>query len=87
MDVAVTELRARLSHWLGRVRNGDEVVVTDRGVPVARIVGLDSSSIIESLHEQGVIAKPALPDRPTATGRPRPTPRRAVSDLVGEQRR
>ena len=87
MDVAVTELRARLSHWLGRVRNGDEVVVTDRGVPVARIVGLDSSSSLESLHEQGVIARPARPDRPPATGRPRPTPRRAVSERVSEQRR
>ena len=87
MDVAVTELRARLSHWLGRVRNGDEVVVTDRGVPVARIVGLDSRRAIESLHEQGVIARPARLDRPAATGRPRPTPRRPVSERVGEQRR
>lgn len=87
MDVAVTELRAHLSHWLGRVRNGDEVVVTDRGVPVARIVGLDGSSIVETLHEQGVIARPERPDRPTATGRLRPQPRRSVSDRVGEQRR
>lgn len=87
MNVAVTELRARLSHWLGRVQNGEEVVVTDRGVPVARILGLDSSSAIESLHAHGVIAGPARPDRPAATSRPRPTPSRPISDLVGEQRR
>lgn len=87
VDVAVTDLRARLSHWLAQARNGEEVVVTDRGVPVARLVGLDSSPILESLHERGIIARPALTDRPTATGRSLPRPRRPLSDAVSEQRR
>ena len=87
MDVAVTELRASLSHWLDRVRDGDEVVVTERGVPVARILGVDATSMIESLTEQGVIARPVRGDRPPATGRYRPRPGRPVSELVSEQRR
>ncbi len=87
VDVAVTELRARLSHWLDRARNGDEVVVTDRGVPVARILGIDGATTIESLQQQGIVARPTRQDRPKATGRPLPRSRRPVSDLVSEQRR
>ena len=37
MDVAITELRANLSLWLDEARSGHEVVITDRGVPVARL--------------------------------------------------
>jgi prevent-host-death family protein len=43
MDVPVTELRAHLSEWLDRVRSGDEVVVTDRGIPVARLLGMSAT--------------------------------------------
>ena len=87
MDVAVAELRANLSHWLDRVRGGDEVVVTDRGVPVARILGVDAAPIVESLAQQGIISKPTRPRRTTATGRTRARSARPVSDLVSEQRR
>jgi len=76
-----------LSHWLDRARNGDEVVVTDRGVPVARILGIDGATTIETLQQRGIVARPTRQDRPKATGRPRPRSRRPVSDLVSEQRR
>ena len=87
MDVAVTEFRARLSHWLERVRDGQEVVVTDRGVPVARLLGVDTASTIESLTARGVIARPARGDRPAEANRRRPRARRPVSEFVSEQRR
>lgn len=86
MDVAVTELRAHLSEWLERARGGKEIVVTDRGVPVARILGVTAAPKLEELTNQGVIAKPARPDRPTATGRARPRSRRPLADIVSEQR-
>jgi prevent-host-death family protein len=86
MDVAVSELRAHLSEWLERARNGREIVVTDRGVPVARILGLTSASALERLTEQGIISRPTDPERPMATGRRRPHARRPVSDIVSEQR-
>ncbi|MBX9579621.1 MAG: type II toxin-antitoxin system prevent-host-death family antitoxin [Gemmataceae bacterium] len=35
--VSVSKLKARLSEWLGSVRAGRTVVVTDRGKPIARI--------------------------------------------------
>jgi prevent-host-death family protein len=87
MDVAVSELRANLSHWLERVREGDEVVITERGVPVARIIRLATASTLERLTRQGIITRPARPGRPVASGRRRPRPRRPVADIVSEQRR
>ena len=38
MRAGVAELKARLSRYLERVKAGHEVVVTDRGQPVAKIV-------------------------------------------------
>ncbi|MGE0879826.1 MAG: type II toxin-antitoxin system Phd/YefM family antitoxin [Acidimicrobiia bacterium] len=86
MDVAVTELRGQLSSWLARARDGEDVVVTDRGVPIVRLVGIDASMLIERLTEQGVIAKPITARRPRASGRTRPVPRHSVADRVSEQR-
>lgn len=37
VTVGVAELKAKLSEYLARVRQGEEVVVTDRGRPVARL--------------------------------------------------
>jgi prevent-host-death family protein len=87
MDVAVSELRAHLSEWLERARSGEDVVVTDRGTPVARLVGVSSATTLERLTSEGVISRPAAPARPSATGRPRVTAGGSVSDLVAEQRR
>jgi prevent-host-death family protein len=87
MDVAVTELRANLSHWLACVREGEELVVTDHGLPVARLTGLDTTTTLEQLTESGVIAKPASRNRPQAAGRKKPKARRSISDRVSEGRR
>lgn len=87
MDVAVSDLRAHLSEWLERARGGEEVVVTERGVPVARLLGVAATATLERLAAEGVIGRPERTQRTTATGRPRPRPRRPVSELVSEQRR
>lgn len=87
MDVAVTDLRAHLSEWLDRARAGGEVVITDRGVPVARLLGLTATATLERLTVEGVIGRPASARRPTASGRSRPRPRRPLSEIVSDQRR
>jgi prevent-host-death family protein len=87
VDVAVTELRANLSMWIARARAGEQVVITDHGVPVATLIGVDAAGALERLTNDGVIARPVNPRRPTATGASRPRPRRPVSDAVGDQRR
>jgi prevent-host-death family protein len=86
VEVSVTELRAHLSDWLDRARAGGEVVITDRGIPVARLAALDSAGTLERLTAEGVIGK-ATAQRPVAAGRSRPRPRRPVSDRVSDQRR
>lgn len=87
MDVPVTELRAHLSEWLDRVRSGDEVVVTDRGIPVARLLGMSATGTLQRLAADGVIGRDVSVPRPTATGRPRPTAHRPIADIVSDQRR
>jgi prevent-host-death family protein len=87
MDVAITELRANLSLWLDQARSGHEVVITDRGVPVARLMGLNTTATLERLTAEGVISRPESTQRPTATGSIRPRPRRPLSDRVSEDRR
>lgn len=86
MEVSVTELRAHLSDWLDRARAGGEIVITDRGTPIARLAALDSAGTLERLTAEGVIGRATAP-RPVATGRSGPRPRRPVSDRVGDQRR
>jgi len=87
MDVAVSELRAELSRWIASAREGNDVVITDRGMPVAKIVALDSTPILERLTNDGIIARPIQPSRPVAGDRPKPKPKRSVSEIVSEQRR
>ena len=49
VDVPVSALRAELADWIERVRRGEEVVVTDRGTPVARLIAVDTAPMLERL--------------------------------------
>jgi prevent-host-death family protein len=50
--VSVTELKARLSAFLDIVRKGDEVLVTDRGRPIARLAPVTGARSAEGRHEE-----------------------------------
>jgi prevent-host-death family protein len=56
---AVSELKARLSEFLGQVKAGSEVLITDRGKPVARLIPISGSSMgkesLSALEKQGLI--------------------------------
>lgn len=41
---SVTELKANLSRYLRMVRRGSEVQVLERGVPIARLVGMERAT-------------------------------------------
>jgi prevent-host-death family protein len=41
--VSVSELKANLSRYLDMVQRGSEVQVLERGVPIARLVGLEAN--------------------------------------------
>jgi prevent-host-death family protein len=45
MEVGVRELRNHLSRYLDRVRDGDELVVTDRGRAIARVVPVGAERV------------------------------------------
>ena len=53
--VGIRELKAKLSEYVSRAANGEQIVVTDRGKPVARLVGLEGASMIERGIEEGWI--------------------------------
>ena len=56
---AVSELKARLSEYLNQVKAGMEVLITDRGKPVARLVPLsrseDFKESLAHMEKQGLI--------------------------------
>lgn len=87
MDVAISTLRAELSGWIEHVQAGEEVVITERGIPVARLLPIDTAPLIERLTQQGVLGKPRRAARPDAQAVVRARAADSVSDLVSEQRR
>ena len=62
-QIPVAQLKARLSEILRRVRAGNELIVTDRGVPVARLVPMGTAPDAEALIRDGLARGPqqALP--------------------------
>ena len=55
--VSIRELKSRLSHYLRLTRKGESVVITDRGVPIGRIVpvGQDLEQKIEAMRAAGLV--------------------------------
>ena len=85
MEVGIRELRNHLSRYLDEVRNGEEIVVTDRGRAVARLVPLSGERKIDRLIAEGRVT-PAENRGPRTV--PKPVPfRGSVSDLLRDERR
>ncbi len=64
--VGVRELKNRLTHYLRRTKQGEEVIITERGKPIAVIQPIQSAAPVTSLQArlaklaaQGLIALPA----------------------------
>ncbi len=49
--VSISDLKARLSAFLDIVRNGEEVLVTDRGRPVARLMPIQGDEHDDAQRE------------------------------------
>ena len=83
MTVGIRELKAKLSEYVSRAASGEQIVVTDRGRPVARLVGLEGVSAIERGIEEGWIT-------PAARTRLGPAQRfaapRSIADVLDEDR-
>lgn len=80
------ELKNQLSRYLSRVQAGEEVVVTERGRPVARLVAIDQpTDRLADLVASGLVCPPQRSTRRRPSKRI--TPAAPVSDLVADQRR
>lgn len=79
MEVPVSALRAELRSWIERARAGEEVVVTERGVPVARLTGVATADLVTELTRDGLLTPPST-ERPQHAGAPVPAeaPERTV---------
>jgi prevent-host-death family protein len=84
MEVGVRELRNHLSRYLDRVRGGEELVVTDRGRAIARVLPVGAERTLDRLIAEGVVTPARQSDRRRAS--PMKTAG-TVSDLVADQRR
>lgn len=85
-EVGVAQLRRELKDWLDRAQAGDEVVVTDRGRPIARLSGIETTSLLEQLTADGQLSRPRHDRRPTARGRQRVPATDEVSASVTTER-
>jgi prevent-host-death family protein len=61
-SAAIAVLKARLSRYLDRVKAGEEVVVTERGRPIARIVpirpaGDEEEAQLADLERKGLLRR------------------------------
>ena len=50
ITVSVKELKNRLTQHLRRVKQGEKVIITDRGKPIALIQPIQSAAPVESLQ-------------------------------------
>lgn len=85
-EVGVALLRRVLKDWLERAQSGDEVVITERGRPVARLSGIDVAPLLDQLTERGQISGAPRAARPTFRGRRRVEADGNVADLVVAER-
>ena len=91
-SAAIAELKSSLSRYLARVKAGEEILITERGKPVAKIVPLrrDASSIPDyllDLERAGAIrlGKNRLPASFWRLPRPNDPKGRALRALVEER--
>ena len=64
VTVGIRELRAKLSSYLDRVKAGEDVVVTERGRPVARISAPDGMDTLARLIAEGRVTPAKRPKTP-----------------------
>jgi len=89
---AISELKASLSEYLSRVKAGEEVLIMDRGKPVARIIPLrrertDIPASLLGLERAGKvrIGTGLLPAEFWTLPRPQDKKGRALGELMRER--
>jgi prevent-host-death family protein len=86
MEVGVRELRDNLSKWIARAKRGQDILITERGKPVARLTHVEESPALERLIAKGIVT-PARNPKTKIRRSDLVKTKGSVSDLVKEQRR
>jgi prevent-host-death family protein len=87
MEVSVTAFRGDLRKWLSLARAGEDVVITERGAPVARLSGIDIEARLAELVRERKATLPSSPRSSAPVRGGRQKPGGSVSELLVEQRR
>lgn len=86
MEVPFTEFKASLMKYVDSAKGGEDVIITHKGAPVARLTGVASTDLLTSLAADGLITLPAedraVPRLPQAEAA-----KDALSSLLGRLRR
>jgi prevent-host-death family protein len=61
MRVGIREFRDRLKHYVETARSGEDVIITDHGHAVARLVALQDERPVDRLVEAGLATPPRRP--------------------------
>ena len=84
-EAGIRDLRDHLSRYLERVQAGEELTVTDRGRPIARLIPVDAPRPFDRLVAEGLVTPAVTRDRHRPQTRVAADGR--VSELVVDQRR
>ncbi len=91
---SISEAKAKLSALLDRVKAGESITITDRGVPVAQIIPLvelddaEWEAKVRRLERAGLITRPRKKLEPGwLSSRPLPKSRKSVLEALLEERR
>jgi prevent-host-death family protein len=85
VKVGVRELRERLRYWIDRAAAGDEIVVTERGKPRARLTSVDWEHTRDQLIRAGILTPAEVPKG----SRPLPKPikiKGGIQDILRDSR-
>lgn len=86
----VAQMKAKLSEYLRQVKSGGEVVITERGIPVARLVPLDPdesrATREERLIRAGVLRPARGPRKKLGLPKSRPEAGAAVLEALLSER-
>jgi len=88
---AVSEIKASLSEYLGKVKAGEEIMITERGRPIARIIPLrrDQQAVgqLAHLEKKGLvkIGSGGLPDELWSISRPLDSGAAGLAALLEER--
>lgn len=90
--IGVAELKSKLSEYLAQVKAGEEIVVTERGKPVAKLVKTTESPDddgLEDLVRRGIVKRGAggsVPDDFFDAPRPKSKGGSVTESLIEERR-